>query len=200
MMNSQMIIGGSHKMEDTPQFRSALEKRQLMLMKEFDQKLKNFEFESERIDYDKAQAEKYRSLLLKQKDIMVALTTKLNERDESLVQLQDQIDVYVKSFKEQEEIIKNIKDNTKIYENILRSNNISIPQNIIEINEKINIVMLEHEKLLNNLGCFKSPNPTRSLNKFNNSLNNNQEKNYVPYHVEKNEEGNTNLKKNIKIL
>jgi len=193
MMNSQMIIGGSHKMEDTPQFRSALEKRQLMLMKEFDQKLKNFEFESERIDHDKAQAEKYMSLLLKQKDIMVALTTKLNERDESLVQLQDQIDVYVKSFKEQEEIIKNLKDNTRIYENMLKANNISIPESVLDINEKINNVMTEHSKLVNDLGCFKSPNPSRGLSKLNNSQNNNQEKSYVPYHVEKNEEGFINL-------
>ncbi len=75
-MNSQMIIGGGHKMEDTPQFRSALEKRQLMLMKEFDQKLKNFDFESERIDHDKAQAEKYRSILLKQKVIWLLCFSK----------------------------------------------------------------------------------------------------------------------------
>ena len=100
MMNSQVIIGG-HKIEDTPQFRSALEERQTILLKEFDQKFQEFERERQQIEEEKAQVERYKQLLLKQRDIMIALTTKLNERDETIVQLQEELDAYDKINREQ---------------------------------------------------------------------------------------------------
>ena len=48
------------------------------------------ELEKERqlIVEDKAQVDRYKQLLLKQRDIMIALTSRLNERDETIVQLQ----------------------------------------------------------------------------------------------------------------
>ena len=95
MMNAQMITGGQ-KIEDTPQFRHLLEEKQGKLMKEFDKKLLEFEKERIQIEEEKAQVEKYKILLLKQRDIMIALTTKLNERDEAIVQLQEEIDAYDK--------------------------------------------------------------------------------------------------------
>ena len=52
MMNSQVIIGG-HKLEETPQFISALEERHTKLTKEFDQKLQEFEKERQQIKEDK---------------------------------------------------------------------------------------------------------------------------------------------------
>ena len=52
MMNSQVIIGG-HKIEDTPQFRSAFEERQTILLKEFDQKFQEFERERQQIEEEK---------------------------------------------------------------------------------------------------------------------------------------------------
>lgn len=191
MMNSQMLIGGSHKMEDTPQFRSALEKRQMMLMKEFDQKLQEFESpERDAIDHDKAQAEKFKSLLLKQRDIMVALTTKLNERDESLVMLQDQLELYENVYIDHEDLINSLKDTFKILESTLKDNNISVPNCLIQNEEKINKFLEEKAKLLFNISSIKT-------NSFNNSkafgkakaAKSTQEKIYVPYHVEKNEEG-----------
>lgn len=45
-MNSQMLIGGQ-KIEDTPQFRSALEEKQKIIRKEYDVKMQ--EIEKERI-------------------------------------------------------------------------------------------------------------------------------------------------------
>jgi hypothetical protein len=127
MMNSQVIVGG-HKIEDTPQFRSALEERQTILLKEFDQKLQEFEKERQQIEEEKAQVERYKQLLLKQRDIMIALTTKLNERDEAIVQLQEELDAYDKINREQEDLIDN--KNARIYnlEGILRRNNIRIPE------------------------------------------------------------------------
>lgn len=126
MMNSQVIVGG-HKIEDTPQFRSALEERQTILLKEFDQKLQEFEKERQQIEEDKAQVERYKQLLLKQRDIMIALTNKLNERDEAIVQLQEELDAYDKINREQEEVIENKNQRVLLLENIMRRNNIRIP-------------------------------------------------------------------------
>ena len=135
MMNSQVIIGG-HKIEDTPQFRSALEERQSILLKEFDQKLQEFEKERQQIEEDKAQVERYKQLLLKQRDIMIALTNKLNERDEAIVQLQEELDAYDKINREQEELLENKNNRVIALENILRRNNIRIPDDNINQIEK----------------------------------------------------------------
>jgi hypothetical protein len=135
MMNSQVIVGG-HKIEDTPQFRSALEERQTLLLKEFDQKLQEFEKERQQIEEDKAQVERYKQLLLKQRDIMIALTNKLNERDEAIVQLQEELDAYDKINREQEESIENKNQRVYVLESILRRNNLRIPDDNINQIEK----------------------------------------------------------------
>jgi kinesin family protein 3/17 len=95
MMNSQMITGGQ-KLEEHPQFRHLLEKEQSKLINDFNIKVQEIEKERIQIEEEKAQVEKYKNLLLKQRDIMIALTTKLNERDEAIVQLQEEIDAYDK--------------------------------------------------------------------------------------------------------
>lgn len=46
------------------------------------------------MEEDKAQVSRYKQLLLKQRDIMLGLTTRLNERDETILQLQEEIDAY----------------------------------------------------------------------------------------------------------
>ena len=135
MMNSQVIVGG-HKIEDTPQFRSALKERQTILLKEFDVKLQEFEKERQQIEEEKAQVERYKQLLLKQRDIMIALTTKLNERDEDIVQLQEELDAYDKINREQEELIENKNGRVFSLENILRRNNIRIPDDNLNKIEK----------------------------------------------------------------
>ena len=48
-----------------------------------------------KIEEEKAQVDRYKQLLLKQRDIMIALTQRLNERDEQIVALQDELDAYV---------------------------------------------------------------------------------------------------------
>jgi hypothetical protein len=126
MMNSQMIVGG-HKIEDTPQFRSALEERQTMLLKEFDQKFQDIEKERQQIEEDKAHVERYKNLLLKQRDIMIALTTKLNERDETIVQLQEELDAYDKITREQEDLLELKNNRAVVLENLLKKNNIRVP-------------------------------------------------------------------------
>lgn len=42
--------------------------------------------------------DRYKQLLLKQRDIMIALTQRLVERDEQIMSLQDELDAYVSIF------------------------------------------------------------------------------------------------------
>lgn len=92
-MNSQLLVGGK-KVEDTPQFRNALEERQRMIRKEYDEKMQEIEKERIQIEEDKQQVDRYKQLLLKQRDIMIALTSRLNERDETIIQLQEELEAY----------------------------------------------------------------------------------------------------------
>lgn len=131
MMNSQVIIGG-HKLEETPQFISALEERHTKLTKEFDQKLQEFEKERQQIKEDKAQVEHYKKFLLQLRDIMIALTTRLNERNETIDQLQEEIDAYDKINKDLEDNINLKNHRMNKLEELLRINKINIPTDTIE--------------------------------------------------------------------
>jgi hypothetical protein len=64
MMHSQMLIGGK-KIEDTPQFRTALEAKQKLIRQEYELKLQEIEKERGAIEEDKAQVDRYKQLLLK---------------------------------------------------------------------------------------------------------------------------------------
>ena len=59
--------------------------------------------EREQIEVHKTQVDRYKQLLLKQRDIMVALTQRLNERDEQIVALQDELDETEKRHAETQE-------------------------------------------------------------------------------------------------
>ena len=85
-MNSQMLVGGK-KIEDTPQFRSALEEKQRIIRQEYENKLNEIERERDQITENKNTAFRLQQLLIKQRDIIIALTSRLNERDEKIIQL-----------------------------------------------------------------------------------------------------------------
>ena len=102
LMSSQMLLGGK-KIEDTPQFRTALEAKQRAIHQEYKTKLQELEKERQQIEEDKAHVDRYKQLILKQRDIMIALTARLNERDETIIQLQEELDAYDRIHKEAEE-------------------------------------------------------------------------------------------------
>lgn len=91
-MSSQLLVGG-RKVEDTPQFRHAVAEQE-RICKEYAAKLSELEKERSTIEEDKAQVDRYKQLLLKQRDIMIALTQRLHERDEAIIALQDEFDKY----------------------------------------------------------------------------------------------------------
>ena len=90
LMNLQMIKGGE-KIEETPQFKSALQEKQTLLEKDFQQRIKQIEKEKEQIEDSKSQVEAYNKLLYQQRDIMNKLTISLNEKDELISDYQKTI-------------------------------------------------------------------------------------------------------------
>ena len=100
-----MLIGGK-KIEDTPQFRNALEEKQRLMRAEFDEKMQEIERERVQIEEDKQKVDRYQALLLKQRDIMIALTSRLNERDETIIQLQEELEAYDRINRETETYIE----------------------------------------------------------------------------------------------
>jgi hypothetical protein len=86
-MNSQLLTGGHHNAESAQNSADLhalyanyqYETQQLRL--EYEQRMKELEKEA-------LQSNKYKQLLLKQRDIMILLTNKLNERDNSLLSAQ----------------------------------------------------------------------------------------------------------------
>ncbi len=126
MMSSQMLVGGQ-KIEDTPQFRSALEQHQRIMHKEYQAKLQELEHERQQIEEDKAQVDRYKQLLLKQRDIMIALTARLNERDETIIQLQEELDAYDRIHKETEDKLERRVARIQLLETYMSSNGLQPP-------------------------------------------------------------------------
>ena len=69
----------------TPAFRAALKAQRDTIREEYEKRLADLEMERETIEEEKAQVDRYKQLLLKQRDIMIALTQRLNERDEQIM-------------------------------------------------------------------------------------------------------------------
>ena len=160
MMNSQMIIGG-HKIEETPQFQSALKNQ----LKVYENKIQEIEKEKQKIEEDKINNEQYKDLLFKQRDIMYALTNKLNERDEAIAQLQEEIETY-----------EDIEEN-----NNLLSSRINQLEAILIKNK----IPLPPQTTINNNSNNKNNNnninsPSSSKKKYG------SDKTYLPYEAENN--------------
>ena len=93
-MSSQFLIGGQ-KIEETQQFITALEEKQKAIRKEYEERISKIE--QERIETEKNKGEEYdkfKEILMKQKDVMIGLTDKLNERDQTILQLQSEMEAY----------------------------------------------------------------------------------------------------------
>ncbi|CAD8131976.1 unnamed protein product [Paramecium pentaurelia] len=128
-LNSQMLVGGQ-KIEETPQFQNALEQQQKIIRQQYQEKLQELEKERQNIEEDKAQTDKYKQLLLKQRDIMIALTNRLNERDETILQLQEELEAYDKLQKELEDINQTKESRIQQLVELLKQKDIEIPMNL----------------------------------------------------------------------
>lgn len=125
-MDSQMLQGGK-KIEDTPQFRTALEQKYKEMREEYNLRIQEVEKERDLIEQDKAQIDRYKQLLLRQRDIMIALTARLNERDDRILQLQDELETFDKIQTEYEDTLQHKNSRIEHLEMILKVNGLAVP-------------------------------------------------------------------------
>ena len=136
IMSFQMIPGGQKvKIEDTPEFKTLLQKHQILLEKDFNEKLIDLEKEKELIQISKDQVDSYNTLLHKQKETMDTLTNNLKEKEDNITHLNEMIDSYEKIINEQDNIIEIKNQRIKLLENILIKNKVKFPKDtIIRVN------------------------------------------------------------------
>jgi hypothetical protein len=92
-MDSQLLVGG-HTVQDTLAFKQALKQEQDRIRQAYEQKVAELEKEKEDMEEEKVQTHRFKQLLLKQRDIMIQLTARLNERDQSILLLQEELEAY----------------------------------------------------------------------------------------------------------
>ena len=132
IMKFQMIQGGQKiKIEDTPEFKTLLQKHQILLQKDFNEKLNDLEKEKELIQISKEQVDSYNDLLNKQKETMESLTSDLKEKEDNINHLNEMIDSYEKIINEQDNIIEIKNQRIKLLENILIKHNVSFPKDTL---------------------------------------------------------------------
>jgi hypothetical protein len=61
---------------------------------EYESKLRELEADRQEAEEGRAQVGRYKAVLLKQRDIMIALTARLNERDETIIRMQEELKAY----------------------------------------------------------------------------------------------------------
>ena len=93
-LEGQLLVGGVDNIEDTPQFRNALQQEYQRVHQVYEDRMAELERERQTIEEDKLQVDRYKQLLLKQRDIMIALTARLNERDETILALQEELEAH----------------------------------------------------------------------------------------------------------
>jgi kinesin family protein 3/17 len=86
-MQSQLLVGGQ-RVEETPAFRTLLAAEQARIRGTYDARVAELEAERAGMAAGRAAAERLRALLLKQRDVMVALSQRLGERDGEVLELQ----------------------------------------------------------------------------------------------------------------
>eukprot|EP00930_Biecheleria_cincta_P003599 TRINITY_DN104531_c0_g1_i1.p1 TRINITY_DN104531_c0_g1~~TRINITY_DN104531_c0_g1_i1.p1 ORF type:complete len:1055 (-),score=152.61 TRINITY_DN104531_c0_g1_i1:36-3200(-) len=82
----------ANDLQGSQEFQHALAEQEGRIRSEYIGKFAELEKDRLGTDEDKAQVGRYKQLVLKQRDIMIALTQRLHERDESIIGLQAEID------------------------------------------------------------------------------------------------------------
>lgn len=121
MMNSQMIMGGK-KIEETPQFQSALKNQ----LKEYELKLQEIEREKQQIQEDKMLSEESKQTLSCQIEIMNSLAEKLSEKNDLIETMQEELDEFEQIENERDALLARVTQ----LEAILTKNKIPLPEKI----------------------------------------------------------------------
>ncbi|KAJ9506936.1 hypothetical protein QJQ45_016507 [Haematococcus lacustris] len=124
-LESQLLVGGvalgagaaspgggpgglaGARLEDVPAFKQLLQKEHKRIRGEYESRLRELESERQLVQEDRQQVDRYKQLLLKQRDIMIALTARLNERDEQIMALQEELEAFDRYQRQLEDALDN---------------------------------------------------------------------------------------------
>ena len=140
LMNLQMIKGGE-KIEETPQFKNALQEME----KDFEKRILEIQKEKEQIEDSKSQVEAYNKLLYQQRDIMNSLSMTLNEKEEIINELTKNKSELEQKILEMNNIIK-IKDKFILELEKILDNNYIKHKEFSKIDINIEIPKINHVK------------------------------------------------------
>ena len=172
-------VNENKKIEETAEFKISLEKKQNLLLKEFENKLK--EYENKKLNKNKndnEEIERYKNLILKQREMMSSLTKKINEKDEEILQIQEDKDFLNKINEQQENYISLLNTN---YKNLIDycKNNIN-KENKDNINNALENYINIYKKINNEvLNKYEINNDKMNDNNKNKTAINNRK--YLPY-------------------
>ncbi|KAG2437000.1 hypothetical protein HYH02_011432 [Chlamydomonas schloesseri] len=95
-MQSQLLSGGGSgaALTEVPAVRAMVQREANKVKEYYEARIRALEAERQDAEGHAAEVDRYKQLLLKQRDIMIALTARLNERDERITNLQEELDAY----------------------------------------------------------------------------------------------------------
>ena len=159
-------------LEDTPEFKKFFEEKQEILIKEFENKLKQFEKDKNYSNNNNTSStsrsaeeiERYKNLLLKHREMMSELTKKVNEKDENITLLQEENDIYQKINDQLQGYIINLNQNFK--------NLIDYCSSLSKDKKNLDNFLNIHQKINNEISAIKANNKIDTNNNSNININN----------------------------
>jgi hypothetical protein len=162
LMRGQLVYGGLKNLDSNQGEGMGVSGRENLERnwnrKNYEKRIEDLENERHRLEESQAQVDRYKSLLQKQRDIMIALTTRLNERDEAIGQLQEELDAYDKIHKEAERSMDFYKRRVSTLENELNRRGINLPNESGDYHRKDNKVAPSQDKDTVKLGEIETFN------------------------------------------
>ena len=105
-MQSQLLGGGGVAPDrDSDEFKAVLREEQERVKAEYEGKIRELEADRQEAEEGRAQVGRYKAVLLKQRDIMIALTARLNERDETIIRMQEELKAYDSEYRRVEDAL-----------------------------------------------------------------------------------------------
>ena len=105
-MQSQLLGGGGVAPDrNSDEFKAVLREEQERVKAEYEGKIRELEADRQEAEEGRAQVGRYKAVLLKQRDIMIALTARLNERDETIIRMQEELKAYDSEYRRVEDAL-----------------------------------------------------------------------------------------------
>ena len=96
---------GKKSAVDQKAFDLKLKMEQKLIRDEYEWKIRELEADRQSAEEGRAQVGRYKAVLLKQRDIMIALTARLNERDETIIRMQEELKAYDSEYRRVEDAL-----------------------------------------------------------------------------------------------